>query len=91
MYCTTPSGTRYQTGWPAATRVRQSVDEIAIAGTCDQAHRVGGQVVVGEHEAGPGDPDEVRQLEASVGVLPGQDLVERVGAGDEEQVGTVGP
>lgn len=33
MYCTTPSGTRYQTGIPAATRLRQSVDEIAIAGT----------------------------------------------------------
>ena len=33
MYWTTPSGTRYQTGRPSATRVRQSVDEIAIAGT----------------------------------------------------------
>ena len=32
MYCTTPSGTRYQTGLPAATRSRQSVEEIAIAG-----------------------------------------------------------
>ena len=33
MYCTTPSGTRYQTGLPAATRARQSVEEIAMAGT----------------------------------------------------------
>ena len=33
MYCTTPSGTRYQTGRPAATRSRQPLDEIAIAGT----------------------------------------------------------
>ena len=27
MYCTTPSGTRYQIGLPTATRARQSVDE----------------------------------------------------------------
>ena len=33
MYCTTPSGTRYQTGWPRPTRARQSLDEIASAGT----------------------------------------------------------
>ena len=32
MYCTTPSGTRYQTGSPAATRARHSVDEMASAG-----------------------------------------------------------
>ena len=32
MYCTTPSGTRYQTGSPAATRLRHSLDEIASAG-----------------------------------------------------------
>src|SRR5699024_11581610 len=31
-YCTTPSGTKYQIGSPAATRSRQSVDEIASAG-----------------------------------------------------------
>ena len=33
MYCTTPSGTRYQTGMPRATRSRQSVELIASAGT----------------------------------------------------------
>ncbi len=33
MYWTTPSGTRYQTGWPRPTRCRQSVEEIAMAGT----------------------------------------------------------
>ena len=33
MYWTTPSGTRYQTGAPLRTRSRQSVDEIASAGT----------------------------------------------------------
>ena len=32
MYCTTPSGTRYQTGEPCSTRSRQSVDDIASAG-----------------------------------------------------------
>jgi hypothetical protein len=32
MYCTTPSGTRYQTGSPAATRFRHSLDEMASAG-----------------------------------------------------------
>src|SRR6266568_741810 len=32
MYCTTPSGTRYQTGWPAPTRARHSVEEIDSAG-----------------------------------------------------------
>ena len=31
MYCTTPSGTRYQTGSPCAVRLRQSVEEIASA------------------------------------------------------------
>ena len=33
MYCTTPSGTRYQTGIPRPTRSRQSVELIARAGT----------------------------------------------------------
>jgi hypothetical protein len=33
MYCTTPSGTRYQTGLPSATRRLQSVEEMDIAGT----------------------------------------------------------
>src|SRR5690625_6675032 len=32
MCWTTPSGTRYHTGRPAFTRLRQSVEEIAIAG-----------------------------------------------------------
>ena len=32
MYCTTPSGTRYQTGSPLWARARHSVDEIARAG-----------------------------------------------------------
>jgi integrase len=32
MYCTIPSGTRYQMGSPAPTRARHSLDEIASAG-----------------------------------------------------------
>ena len=32
MYCTTPSGTRYQTGSPRRVRSRQSVEEMASAG-----------------------------------------------------------
>jgi hypothetical protein len=32
MYCTIPSGTRYQIGCPLLTRARHSVDEIARAG-----------------------------------------------------------
>ncbi len=39
MYWTTPSGTRYQTGWDRSTRSRQSVDEIAIAGTSSRVIR----------------------------------------------------
>ncbi len=33
MYCTTPSGTRYQIGCPSWALARTSLDEIAIAGT----------------------------------------------------------
>src|SRR6476661_9696159 len=51
---------------------------------------VAGQPVVRQLMAGTGDPDEVGELEQLVGVLPRQDLGQRVGAGDEEQLG-VGP
>jgi len=33
MYCTMPSGTRYQIGSPLATRARHAVDEMVSAGT----------------------------------------------------------
>ncbi len=39
MYCTMPSGTRYQVGLPLATRARHSVDEIASAGTSSNVIR----------------------------------------------------
>ena len=42
MYWTTPSGTRYQTGRPAWTRSRQSVDEIDSAGTSISVTRSSG-------------------------------------------------
>ena len=42
-YWTTPSGTRYQTGSPRLTRSRQSVDEIAIAGTSSRLTRSSGR------------------------------------------------
>ena len=44
MYWTTPSGTRYQTGSPAATRSRQSVEQIASAGTSTRLTASAGQV-----------------------------------------------
>ena len=43
MYCTTPSGTRYQTGQPPATRSRQSVELIAMAGTSCKVTRCRGR------------------------------------------------
>ena len=43
MYCTTPSGTRYQTGSPRATRSRQSVELIAMAGTYWRSTRSAGR------------------------------------------------
>src|SRR6476469_2962984 len=42
MYWTTPSGTRYQTGAPSATRARQSVELIAMAGTSCSVTRSSG-------------------------------------------------
>src|SRR5439155_26985906 len=41
---------------------------------------------VGQLEPRPGDPDGVGELEHLVDVLPGQDLLQRVGAGDEVQL-----
>jgi hypothetical protein len=40
--------------------------------------------------AGPGGGDELGLGEDLVGLLPGEDLEDRVGPGDEEQPGTVG-
>ena len=69
-------------------------DAVAAVGGADrhgghlhQVDPVGGQARLGELVAGAGDPDELGELEQLVGVLPGQDLGQRVGAGDEEQLG----
>ena len=87
MYWTTPSGTRYQTGSPACTRSRQSVELIAMAGTSIRSTRSAGRPGLRQLVAGAGDADELREPEQLVGVLPRQDLGQRVGAGDEEQLG----
>ena len=87
MYWTTPSGTRYQTGSPARTRSRQSVELIAIAGTSWRVTPSGGQPVLGEHVPGTGHTDEVGQAPELLGVLPREDPGERVRAGDEEELG----
>ena len=90
MYWTTPSGTRYQIGWPAALPLaavgggdgqRRDLQHRHPLGR-DRAQRRG--VHLG---AGPGAPDEVGELEQLVGVAPGEDLGQRVGAGDEVEVG----
>src|SRR5690625_6692804 len=44
MYCTTPSGTRYQTGSPRSTRLRQSVEEMASAGISTMVTRSDGRL-----------------------------------------------
>ena len=90
MYWTTPSGTRYQTGSPRRLRSRQSVEEMARAGISTMVDPVGRDRVErgGVHlVAGPGAADEVGELEELVGVAPGEDVGERVGAGDEVELG----
>ena len=87
MYCTTPSGTRYQTGCPSRDPLPAGARGDRHRRHVEQGHRVIGQVRVGQLVAGPGDADEMGQLEHLLGVLPGQDLPERVGAGDEVQLG----
>ena len=69
-------------------------DPVAAVGRADrqrrhlhQADPAFGQVRVGEVVARPGHADEVRQVEQLLVVPPGDDLGERVGAGDEEQLG----
>ena len=75
MYCTTPSGTRYQTGRPRATLARQSVEEMASAGTSTRLTRPAGSPVAVQVVPGPGHPDEVGQLEQLV------DVAARTGSG----------
>jgi hypothetical protein len=56
-------------------------------GDLHQGDPVGGQPRLRQLVPGTGDPDELGEPEQLVGVLPGQDLGQRVGAGDEEQLG----
>jgi glycosyltransferase involved in cell wall biosynthesis len=87
MYWTTPSGTRYQTGSPAATRSRQSVDEMAMAGTSCRVTRSAGRPLSLSSCPGRVTPTKWARSKELVDVLPGEDLGEGVGAGDEEQLG----
>ena len=93
-YCTTPSGTRYQIGRFSSARLRQSVDEIASAGTSTRVSassasslRACVDVLAVELVAGPAHPDEPGQGEHLLPVLPGQDRRQRVRAGDEVEIG----
>ena len=74
MYCTTPSGTRYQTGMPRADPVAAVGRADRQRGHLDQADRALRQVGVGQVEPGPGHADEVGQLEQPLVVPPADDL-----------------
>jgi hypothetical protein len=52
----------------------------------DEAHTTVGQAGVGQVMAGSRDADEVGQVEQLVGAVPPEDLRQRVGARDEEQL-----
>ena len=89
MYWTTPSGTRYQTGSPRRLRSRQSVEQIARAGISTIVTRSEGMldnVSASMVVAGAGTADEVGQREQLLGVTPGEDVGQRVGAGDEVEL-----
>ena len=89
MYCTMPSGTRYQIGSSAFTRTRQSVEEMANAGTSISVTRFDGSCAIdGESNSTPGrvQPTKCAESEELFDVAPGQDLGERVRASDEVQL-----
>jgi multiple sugar transport system permease protein len=56
-------------------------------GDLHQRHLAVRQARPGQPVPGPGAADEVRQREQRVDVVPGQDVLERVRTGDEEEVG----
>ena len=92
-YCTTPSGTRYQSGRAlrraAGSRWRRSPAPGSPPASARRraARRGAGDVLAVELVAGPADADERGQREQLLPVLPGQDRRQRVGAGDEVQLG----
>src|SRR5665648_214979 len=70
-----------------------SPDAVSTVGGADgqsrdhlQCHPILGQPVVAQDMPGPGHPDEVGEVPELVDVLPRQDLGQRIGAGDEEQL-----
>src|SRR5215470_10798966 len=56
-------------------------------GDLDQADPPVWQARAAQPVPGPGAADEMREFEQFVHVLPGHELLERVGAGDEEELG----
>ena len=92
MYWTTPSGTRYQTGKPRPTRSRQSVDEIARAGTSSKLTSLSGSPLTLRSWPGRVTATKCARSQSSLKVLPVEDLLDGVGARDEEElgVGTLG-
>ena len=69
------------------TRARQSVELIASAGTSSRLTAAVREAVVDQLVPRPGHPDEVREREQLRRAVPAEDRLERVSAGDEEQLG----
>ena len=93
-YWTTPSGTRYQIGPVLLGALAAVGRRDRQRGHLHEAERVGGQFLHGrldvlavEFVTGSADADELGDGEHFLPVLPGQDRRQRVGAGDEVQVG----
>ena len=70
MYCTTPSGTRYQTGMPRPTRSRQSVEEIASAGTSTRLTAPRAGAASARWKPGRVTPMKCARSKSSLGVPP---------------------
>ena len=87
MYWTTPSGTRYQTGMPRPTRSRQSVEEIASAGTSTRLTAPVGRWPSARVKPGRVTPMKWASSNSSSLSRQLRIWLQRVGAGDEEQVG----
>ena len=76
MYCTTPSGTRYQTGSPGPYPVAAGGGGDRQRRHLDQRDPVGRQVAASVQSRSPAGctPTKWASSEQLLGVLPGQDL-----------------
>ena len=81
-------------GAPRATRARMSLEEMARAGISIRWTRPAAPGTWltrrSRSKPRPGGGDELGLGEDLVGLLPGEDLEDRVGPGDEEQAGVLG-